>query len=448
MAGKGIFITIGVLSIAGLSWWAYSRSKSNAALVAPKQTPTDSATAESILQDVGTNGTIYDKSALSSTEWERLNGLLEANPSNWNQAQWNLMVIGNGGSYSKAEDLLYVVGKWGGTANPNALSAPEWQRLNSLLEANPSNWNQTQWTLMVVGNAGSYIKAEDLLYAVGMWGGTANSHALSVAEWVRLKNLISANSSNYNAAQKALLQFVPTSTTPTSTDSKLQSIATLMNNTGTFSSIADAQYLFDNMSKFSIAPDINSVRLALKQSGMAYYDSKVTMRMTQNDVWAIIKQYSGLVNSNFNPPLYGMAFTHDFDAPALGNYPVYQLKKMIAHGWWFGLDSSTGSIINPTATTRGRQEGYTTINVNGNTQFQIFPFDRIHPNDTIFTVNGSTVNVSLHEINDNISAYITDYYLGFGGDAKLKSKTKKVVKKLNLNSGKTMTQIGIPPSMN
>ncbi|MDP1745287.1 MAG: hypothetical protein Q8L90_06915 [Bacteroidota bacterium] len=147
---------------------------------------------------------------------------------------------------------------------------------------------------------------------------------------------------------------------------------------GRFSNTADAEFLILNLNSLdeSERPSINDIKTVLKKSNMAFYDGKVSNRMTKAEMDAFITA---------NAPSYDgkriMGYNGGFESPDLTPYTSYQLKKLLANGWWFALRTSNMPTPGYTATSGATtyansatsyNNGYAATSQGGN--YLVFPF--------------------------------------------------------------------------
>lgn len=158
---------------------------------------------------------------------------------------------------------------------------------------------------------------------------------------------------------------------------KLKSILTIYKTTGKFANAADAEYFIKNTDYLDENERISTAEIknALKRSNLVYFDGKVTTRMTADEVEKFFMDMSpkagGKAYMEFNKVVstpgnngYGSGSglnnsqipIENMNSPILTPYTNYQLKKLLANGWWFALWYDGGGNY------AGHRNGYSTTN--------------------------------------------------------------------------------------
>lgn len=206
----------------------------------------------------------------------------------------------------------------------------------------------------------------------------------------------------------------PTTPPPNVQDPRITTILDYLNKQGKFETTANALYLIKNLDSVGedVRPTTASIKLALKHSNMAYYDGKVEPRWTVAQ--AEVAMLAPFANKS-SLGAYTFYFGSGFSDPNLANWTPYNLKKMLAHGYWFALIlGSDANVTNSYANYKsdGRLNGFLT----SKGSYIVKIADLLSPNPTILT------NIVIPDIYKGGDG---DYYLQFTGKRGRKAgKTK------------------------
>lgn len=126
------------------------------------------------------------------------------------------------------------------------------------------------------------------------------------------------------------------------TDPKLKAITEKLIKDARFDSVADAQYFMDNIQSIPpvTKPNSDQIRAGLRNSNMAFYDGKAEKRLT---FWEVDKMNQQNLWKSKNEGWAMIRFAGGFESPAFNKYTPYQLKRLLAHGWWFGMTPVGGT---------------------------------------------------------------------------------------------------------
>ena len=127
---------------------------------------------------------------------------------------------------------------------------------------------------------------------------------------------------------------------------RVMAILSVIDNGGKFPDFDSASYFIANFNVIDVnkKPSIDRIKEALKNSNMAFYDGVVSQRLSNDDM---VKEFAKFAPQGSNS--WGshslISFNGGFGSPNFSAFTDYNLKKYLAHGWWFGLwhDGSTGS---------------------------------------------------------------------------------------------------------
>ena len=101
-----------------------------------------------------------------------------------------------------------------------------------------------------------------------------------------------------------------------------------------FPSLEDASYFISNLNLLDVNHTISNDRIkaVLRNSNMAFYDGVVSQRLSLADMQMFLDN---------NAPKVGgksvISFNGGFDFPILSSYSDYQLKRLLANGYWFAI---------------------------------------------------------------------------------------------------------------
>ena len=140
---------------------------------------------------------------------------------------------------------------------------------------------------------------------------------------------------------------------------KLKAVINNYKQNGKFTNTDEALFLIINAESLEEAdrPSVQDIKTVLRNSNMVYYDGKVSKRMSLSDMVSFLNSFAEKKNGK-----NVLGYKGGFDSPYLANYTNYQLKNILANGWWFGLQTTSSGGLN----------GYTS---EGGT-YRVFPFSK------------------------------------------------------------------------
>jgi hypothetical protein len=145
---------------------------------------------------------------------------------------------------------------------------------------------------------------------------------------------------------------------------KENAILSTIENSNKFTNVEDAAYFILNINVLTPDRKPSNVRIkaVLQNSNMAYYEGVVSQRLSLAEMNTFLDN-----NAPKNGGRNIMKYNGGFNSPDLSAYSDYQLKKILANGYWFALWTNPGG-----------SGGY--LMVGGN--YVVYPYSLLGGNDS------------------------------------------------------------------